>query len=131
MMIGSLGNIIFEIKDDMIQTFQKFERSGGARVSEHNRHGAPALAEFTGSSARKATLTFRCAAFLGSKPIFEINRIENYARNGTLLQLFIGKQQIGYRWLVQSYKISAEHYDQEGMITDFSASVSLIECGKE
>lgn len=125
MIIGTLGDIVFEVSDGVIRTLQKMERSGSARISTHQLHGGRAVTEFTGTDPENVALTFRLADYLGVHPTDDMARIRRHVYKGTALRLVLGRMKYGERWLIKSYKFTTEHTDADGNPTDVSVSLTL------
>ncbi len=92
MKIGSLGDILFEVSTDKIQTLRNAQYSGSALIQEHQLHLGTALAEFVGDAAQTFTFSIRISQYLGADPHTVINKICKYAREGKALKLIIGKK---------------------------------------
>ena len=58
-MIGSYGDIVFEVSDKKVKTFRDFQIQRSAKYSEHAIHGGKALLEFTGLSPASISLNIR------------------------------------------------------------------------
>ena len=128
MKIGSLGDIIFEVSDDVIRSINKLEHSGAARISTHPLRLRKGMPEFTGVDPDQLSMTVRVAKVLGADPEEMIEKVERYTENGTILRLQIGKKTVGsYRWLLSKYKITYEDYDRTGNLVDASVNLTLIE----
>ena len=56
-MIGSLGEVVFEVSDEKVRTFRDFQIQRSAKYSEHAIHGRKGLLEFTGLSPASASLS--------------------------------------------------------------------------
>ena len=48
MQIGTLGEVVFSVSDQAVETIQNFVWSGSARYSTHQRHLSDGLTEYTG-----------------------------------------------------------------------------------
>ena len=131
MKIGSLGDIIFEVSDEIIQSINKMEYSGSANITTHAlrlRKGQP---EFTGTSPDQISITVRVSKILGADPADMIAKVQSYTDNGTILRLQVGKKTVGsYRWMINKYKITYEDYDRQGNLVDANVNLTLIEYPK-
>ena len=126
MTVGSLGEIVFEVSDKVIKTFSSVTVSGGSTIQSHNRHLRKPLPEFTGVQLQTRNLKFRSSILLGSSPLNDIQKIEEYTENGTAVQLTIGPKPYG-RWLITSYKITERNYDKRMILTDAEFDLKLTE----
>lgn len=131
MKIGSLGDIIFEISDDVIQSINHMEYSGSASITTHSLRMRKGVPEFTGTALDQISITVRVALILGADPADMIQKVKTYSENGTVLRLQIGKNKVGdNRWLISKYKITYEDYDSQGELIDASVNLSLVEYPK-
>ncbi|MGN0444253.1 MAG: phage tail protein [Acutalibacteraceae bacterium] len=128
MKVGVLGDIVFEVSDKAIKTFQKSEYSGAAKIQIHSRHGKVGLVEWTGRDPKTHELTFKVSKHLGATPEDDIKKIEKYVKEGTKLSLTIFKKKYG-NYLIQKYNVSEKDYDKKSVSTA-DISVSLIEYTK-
>lgn len=128
MIVGCLGDIIFEVSSETVETIDNAVWSGSARYSEHKRHGTDALTEFTGRDSDKFSFDITLSAYLGINPMVEIVKIWEYERNGKAVPLVIGNKGYGkYRWNIVSHKTKLQLYDNEGDVTSAVVTVSLQE----
>ena len=105
MQVGTLGEVVFSVSDQTIETINNFVWSGSARYSTHQRHLTNALTEFTGLDPDGITFDIYVSAYLGVNPMAEIVKIWNYERGGTAVPLTIGMHAYGrYRWSIKSHK---------------------------
>ncbi len=132
MKIGCLGDIVFEVSNEVIKTIRDISWSGSVSIAPHSLHLGNTLQEFTGTNADSFDFKFRVSSFAGANPISEIEKLCKYERSGKPVSLIIGSKAYGrYRWLIQKHKITFEHYDRSGNLIDADISVSLIEYLKE
>lgn len=132
MKIGSLGDIIFEVSDDVIRSINKLEYSGSSKISTHSLRLRKGMPEFTGTDPDQISITVRVAKILGADPEEMIEKVKEYTGNGTILRLQIGKKTVGsYRWLLSKYKVTYEDYDMKGNLVDANVNLTMIEYPKE
>lgn len=132
MQIGCLGEILFEVSPDVIQTLRDATWSGSVSISTHQRHLQNTLQEFVGVDADSFTFNIRISRYLGADPLSVLNTIFDYERNGTALCLVIGEKMYGkYRWLIKKHKATLEHYDKNGNLVGADVSLTLTEYTKE
>ncbi|MBQ7566277.1 MAG: phage tail protein, partial [Oscillospiraceae bacterium] len=111
-MIGCLGDVVFEVSDNVIKTIDNFQWSGSGRYSTHQRHGRVGMVEFTGLNPDKISFDMTLATYLGAKPMDEITKIVTYVRTGKTVPFTLGQKSYGrYRWLVQNYSFKAKTTD--------------------
>lgn len=80
-MIGSYGDIVFEVSSERVKTFRDFQIQRSAKYSEHAIHGRKALLEFTGLSPASLSINIRLDAGLGLNPKEELNMLYEVLNN--------------------------------------------------
>lgn len=127
-LIGFLGDILFTVSSEKIQTFNKIQWFGSVRYSTHKRHLSNALTEFTGIEPDKISFEMTLSRDMGVSTMTELVKIWTYERNGQPLTLVIGEKAYGkYKWCIESHKINMETYDKSGNLTSATVSVNLLE----
>ena len=128
MQVGYLGEIIFAVSDETVETINNFVWSGSARYSTHRRHLTNALTEFVGLDPDKITFDIFVSVYLGVDPMTEVVKIWNYERGGTAVPLTIGTHAYGkYRWSILDHKMRMQTYNKAGDVTSATISLSLQE----
>ncbi len=128
MQVGVLGDIVFQVSSNVVQTFDNLQWSGSARYGEHERHLTNALTEFTGLDPDKMSFDMDLSVYLGVDPMAELVKIWTYERSGKPLSLVVGERTYGkYKWTIKSHKIKMKTYDKRGNVTGASVSVELLE----
>ena len=128
MQVGYLGEIIFAVSDETVETINNFVWSGSARYSTHRRHPTNALTEFVGLDPDKITFDIFVSVYLGVDPMTEVVKIWNYERGGTAVPLTIGTHAYGkYRWSILDHKMKMQTYNKAGDVTSATISLSLQE----
>lgn len=131
MKIGSLGDIIFEVSPEVIQTINGLTLSGEANIATHARHLKTGLAEYTGNKPDQITFKIRISEFLGASVSSAIGQLEEYKHSGEQLIFILGTSRIGNAWLLSKYKASIKNYDAKGNPIDADVSITLLEYAKE
>lgn len=128
MIVGCLGNMIFQVSDRTVRTLDNMQWSGSARYATHQRHATHALTEFVGLDPDKISFDIYLSAYLGVSPMSEMTKLWAYERNGTPVPLTLGNHGYGkFRWNVISHKIKMQTYDGRGNVTSATVSVTLQE----
>ena len=128
MQIGTLGEVVFSVSDQAVETIQNFVWSGSARYSTHQRHLSDALTEFTGLDPDGITFDIYLSAYLGVNPMSEVIKIWSYERSGAAVPLTIGTHAYGKsRWSILSHKVQPQHFDTAGDMTSATLSLTLQE----
>lgn len=126
--VGCLGDIVFQVSSETVQTLNNATWSGSARYATHQRHGTHALTEYTGIDPDKMTFDIELNRFLGCKPMDAINLLWGYERSGEAVPLTIGEKGYGkYRWNILNHNTKMRTLDGEGHLTTATVSVSLQE----
>lgn len=123
--VGCLGDIVFAVSSEAIETVDNFVWSGSAQYASHKLHLGNELLEFTGTNADSISFSVFLATYLGVDPQKEINKIWDYERKGKLLPLIMGDKGYGkYRWVITSHK-SQLKFDGKGNALDMDVSLTL------
>lgn len=128
MIVGCLGDVVFQVSENTIKTINNMQWSGSARYATHHRHNGNSLTEFTGLDPDKITFDIYLSAYLGISPMAETNKLWSYIRSGAAVPLVLGNHGYGrYRWTIVSQKIKMQTYDGHGNVTTATVSVTLQE----
>lgn len=128
MVVGALGEIVFEVSARKIQTPKNLNWSGSARWGVHERHNNNALTEFTGRDPDKISLEIYLSKHLGTDPMVELVKLWDYERGGVPVSLVLGEKIYGkYRWVVQSHETALETFDHKGNLSACTVKVELLE----
>lgn len=115
MVIGCLGDIVFQVSEEVTETIRDVEWSGSARYATHQRHNMNALTEFTGRDPDTIKFTITLTRELNVKIIPEIVKIWNMERDGEAVRLVIGDKGYGkYRWNVVKHSAKYIAHDKKG-----------------
>ena len=126
--IGCLGDIIFAVNSDIVETASNATWSGSARYSEHRRHLGHALTEFTGLDPDKFSFDMTLMRELGVDVMKELVKIWTAEREGTPLPLVLGAKGYGkYRWVIRNHRVRMRNYDIAGNLSIATVSVNLLE----
>ena len=128
MVIGALGDIVFRVSSDVVETLDEFKWSGSARYATHQRHNGNALTEFTGVDPDKISFNVTLSAYLGVNPQAELGKIWTAERTGAPLPLTLGEKAYGkYRWNIVSHSATGQYFDGAGNLTQAEVSLTLQE----
>lgn len=127
-MIGSFGDLVFEVSAEKIRTFRDFYIRHSAKYTEHAIHGRKGLLEFTGLSASSAGLNIRLDAGLGINPKEELNTLhEILTKHEALPFILDGEPQGDGLWVLESIGENYEIIDNQGMFIAVEVSLRLKE----
>lgn len=132
MRIGTLGNLVFQVSSETVQTINDLQWSGSAQYSTHQRHLGKGLLEFTGVDPDDLSFSIFLSRSLGVEPEESLALLRQYERNGTTLPFSLGSRPYGeYRWVIVSHKVQVAQFAGRGRIAAATVSVSLREYIKE
>jgi len=84
MQVGSLGEFVFEVSDEVALTLDNFKRDSKARYAEHKIIGRPAILEFLGRELESIKFTMIFAKSLGISDLLqEVHKLREMCWNGT------------------------------------------------
>lgn len=128
MTVGALGDIVFTVSPNKIQTITNVKQSGSAAYAEHQRHAGNTLLEFTGNNADTLSFEMTLAKELGADVETEIGKIAAAEKTGKILSLVIGKKSLGrYRWVIKSHTVNMKYFDKKNELIMAVVSVNLSE----
>ncbi len=128
MVVGNLGDIVFEVSEKTVRTLSDMKWGGSANYAVHKRHAGNALTEFTGLNPDTFPFSMTLLRELGVEPMDEIKKLWKYLRSGEAVPLNIGSHAYGrYRWSIVSIESEIKHTDAAGDIRAAVVSVKLQE----
>lgn len=127
-MIGSLGNVVFEVSAEQVRTFDELERSSSPRLATHNRQGAKPVIEFLGPGLEDIPFKMSLSAYHGLNPTEEAEKLRTMRDEGQAVLLILGgkPQGEGY-WLISSMSEKYKYVDNRGRPGVIDCSLSLKE----
>ena len=127
-MIGSFGDVVFEVSTELIRTFRDFQIQRSAKYSEHAIHGRKGLLEFTGLSPASASLNMRLDAALGVNPKEELNTLRDILTKHEAVPLILdGEPQGDNLWVLEGIDETYEIIDNHGTAIAVEVSLKLKE----
>ena len=103
MVIGSLGDVVFEVSDSTALTIENIRWSSSAKWETHARHLKDPALEYTGMDEDRMEFDVVLSRYLGVDVMERILTLFEYERNGTPVPLTIGSKGYGkYRWVIRS-----------------------------
>jgi phage protein U len=126
--IGSLGDIVFEVSNQKVRTFNDFSRSASARWADHEIIGRKPLSEFIGPDLDEIKFRMRFDVALGLNPRNELDRLLIKCRTGKPETLVIGGKPLGmFKWTVRQVGQSWKTFDGAGRLLVAEVDVTLKE----
>lgn len=127
-MVGSLGDVAFEVSDKMIRTIDGYRRSASARIAQHEITGRKAISEFIGPSLESISFQMKLSRQWGVVPERELETLRKYRDEGEVLLFMLNNKVVGEnKWLIESIDESVDHFGMRGEILMVTVSVSLVE----
>lgn len=128
MVIGALGDIVFQVSAETVETINKVVWSGAARYAKQDRHLIDSLTEFTGLEPDSISFEMELSAYLGVDPLSEIIKIWQYERTGKTLVFIIGDKSFGkYRWVIEKHQVKMKNFGKGGKLMAATVSINLLE----
>ena len=127
-MLGSFGDIVFEVSAEKILTFRNFTSSFKAVYAEHNLLNAKNKLEFTGLSAGDFSLDVNLRENLGVDVNSELERLKEILQNHKAVYLILyGKPQGDGAFVLTDYSVKSSVIDKNGKCTACEVSLKLKE----
>lgn len=124
--IGTLGDIVFEVSHNKVNTFDNMAWNSSVRYTMHDRHLQESLYEFSGLNSDSITFTMYFSVFLGINPIDEITKLLKAEREGRVMTLTIGLKAYGKnKWSITGTNKELEIFDKDGNLLKARVSVTL------
>ena len=127
-MLGSLGNIIFEVADFHVLTFDSLSISRSANYAEHKILGRKGLTEFTGLNAGTCSIKMTFDISLGINPKKQAEELEKMLQEHEANLFVLDGQLVGSGyWVIESINENIELTDNFGGFHRITADVKLKE----
>lgn len=127
-MIGTFGPIVFIASDDVIKTFNSFNRTEQGRWAKHDVIGRKPVSEFLGPDLGTISFRMRFDVSYGMNPRKEMDNLVTMVRDGKAYPLIIGGKGLGVsKWSLQSVSQDWKYFDNRGNLLIGEVTVSLEE----
>lgn len=126
--IGSYLNVVFQVSDNRVNTFNNFTRTGDARYEKHAiKHQKPLL-EFEGPDVESVTFDVKLSVNLGINPLAELEKWKKSWREGKRGIFLLGNKPVSNNAFVIS-KVTENHktFDKKGNVLTIEISLDLLE----
>lgn len=124
MLVGSLGDLIFECSSEQTLLLQSFSVSCDTRYEDHVVQGTFPRPEFLGPNLPSHNLTILLRGdFLGHSPVEEIKRVQTMMAKGEVVRLVIA--QTGYGRVTIRKMDYSWNYVVNGVKGPFSVTMNL------
>jgi hypothetical protein len=126
--IGSFGDVIFEVSTRRVRTFDNFARGGSGRWAEHEIINQKPVPEFTGPGLEEISFSVRLDANMGVNPESELKKLREMRDTGKVADLIIGGEPISESmWVLESLREQHKVFSGNGRIIIATAELSLKE----
>ncbi|MBQ3645104.1 MAG: phage tail protein [Synergistaceae bacterium] len=127
-MIGSLGEIVFEVSTEQIFTFNDLTIQRSAKYSSHAIHGRKELLEFTGFAPVSMSMNVVLNAALGINPLEELEGLQEiFTSHEAVLFILNGVPQGDNLWVIESLNEKYDDFHKIGIPQYIEVSLSLKE----
>lgn len=128
MIVGSLGEVIFQCSSFYTKTIDKLSKNISINWIEHKLIGNKPKLQFNGAELDQIKFNIHLNAAWNVNPLAAAKELEVYAKQGKVLKFFLGAKKIGNGKYVIS-NISEEHkaYSAIGTVTKIELSLELKE----
>jgi len=127
-LVGTFGEIVFEVSHDRVRTFDNFSRSGSGRWATHEAYHQKPLPEFLGPGQEEISFSIRLSAFHGVNPKEELARMRKMRDSGEAFELIIGGELVGDNlWILESLREQSSTYTGDGKTLIANAEITLKE----
>lgn len=126
--LGSYGDVVFEVSSDKIRTFDELTRTTADRWEKHDIIGQKPKSEFIGPGLDTITFTMQFDVNHGMNPREEMEKLLVMSRDGQVADLTIGGKGLGVSpWKITNLVQRWQVVDNEGHVLKAGLDVSLEE----
>jgi phage protein U len=126
--IGSFGDIIFEVSSEKVRTIDDFSRSEAGRWAAHEIIGQKPKSEFLGPGLGAIAFKMRFDIRFGVNPKTEMDKLLIMCRSGIAETLIVGGTALGVdKWVIKSVTQNWQHFDNAGRCIVGGTDVALEE----
>ncbi|MGG4444560.1 phage tail protein [Brevibacillus fortis] len=130
--IGSLGEVIFEVSSQRVRTFDDMTRNGSSRWVTHDIHRNKPIPEFVGPGLEEISLSIQLKASLGVDPEAELKTLRTKRDTGQRDLLVIGNKPVSTsQWVTESVSEQHKNYDGRGRLVSVNVELRLKEYPKK
>lgn len=128
MNIGTFGDIVFEVSDETVRTFDKYVQTTAGRWEVHEPISSNPRPEFLGQAQGEVKFTIRLSASLGVNPRAEKERIEQIVREGKHAPLMIARRPVSDGdWYIESCETTYIWVNSKGEVEYADITLSVKE----
>lgn len=127
MTVGSLGDAVFSVSNETVQTISNLSWKISVNYATHKMHGRKSLLEYTGQEPDEIEFEAMVSAALGVNPMEMLERLREIAESHTAVKFVLGTEVIGTNWVITDLELSAEQFFQDGAITMATIKIKIEE----
>lgn len=126
--VGTIGDIVFEVSNEIVRTFYDYKRKTAARLTTHDIIGQKPVTEFLGPGIDSISFSMKLTAFKGVNPKTEAEKIRQMIETGEVVNLVLGGSPVSKnKWIIESMDESANYYDGKGNIISSDINITIRE----
>jgi phage protein U len=127
-MIGTLGEVVFEVSTSKVKTFDGMKRSGTGRWATHDIIGQKPVMEYLGPGIEQISFTMRLDVFLGVNPSEELAVLRQMRDTGEAVSFVLEGQPVTDNlWVIESLSEDYPAIDNAGRILVANVDINLKE----
>jgi phage protein U len=120
------SQIVFQVSDSLVRTWQEAKRDGEARWMEHEVFEGKPVSEFIGPGLDSIELSVRLDLSLGLVPRDELRKMRKFRDNGYVSQFTIGGGYVG-QYKIKTLAEQWNRWSKQGVLMTAVATLSLGE----
>ncbi|MEF9895992.1 MAG: phage tail protein [Clostridia bacterium] len=128
MTIGSVGDVLFGVSAEQVQTIDNVSMSKSINYGAHKLHGGNTLLEFVGCDPIKLTFTIEASAYLGVDPQAVIDQLDAIASAGEAVDFVLGAKIYGL-FVITDINKEFKQIFKDGTLISALIKLSLQEYG--
>lgn len=129
--IGSFGNLIFEVSENKTQTYADFQRTTSPRWEQHKVYLHKPVPEFEGPGADTISFKIIFRAEFGVHPEKAMAALREFARRGKKALFVRGNKPISINyWVIDKIVERHKQIDNMGNVLSIEADIDLLEYPK-
>lgn len=125
-MLGTYGDVTFEVSSERVRTWTDFKRQGKARWASHELVQEKPVLQFVGPDIEEITFSIRFDVSLGLNPRSELEKLRKLRDDGEPQTLTINGKGLG-KYALESLAEEHRYHDNKGSILAAVVSVTLKE----
>ena len=126
--LGTLGDIVFEVSDKTVRTFDAYTQTTAGRWAVHEPISANPRPEFLGPQQGEIAFEIHLSASLGIDPLAEKEKIEAIVREGKHAPFMLGLKPVSDGdWYIESCETTFVWVNGKGEVEYANMTVTVKE----